>query len=93
MKTVSSMLYSYFIMRGLHEKDKTGSTIKNIDFCSPSNKIKVGGSEADKRIENAEDDKVQAFANHLQKHHVIVNIRRSRGKDIDAACGQLANKQ
>ena len=24
--------------------------------------------------------------------NVIVNIRRSRGKDIDAACGQLANK-
>ncbi len=42
---------------------------------------------------NAEDDKVQAFANHLQKHHVIVNIRRSRGKDIDAACGQLAINQ
>ena len=24
--------------------------------------------------------------------NIIVNIRRSRGKDIDAACGQLANK-
>jgi 23S rRNA (adenine2503-C2)-methyltransferase len=23
---------------------------------------------------------------------LIVNVRRSRGKDIDAACGQLANK-
>lgn len=42
---------------------------------------------------NAEDDKVQQFANHLQKHHVITNIRRSRGKDIDAACGQLAIKE
>ena len=28
----------------------------------------------------------------LEKHHIIVNVRRSRGKDIDAACGQLANK-
>ncbi|MFT4575174.1 MAG: 23S rRNA (adenine2503-C2)-methyltransferase, partial [Polaribacter sp.] len=23
---------------------------------------------------------------------IVVNVRRSRGKDIDAACGQLANK-
>ena len=29
---------------------------------------------------------------YLESKNVIVNIRRSRGKDIDAACGQLANK-
>ena len=28
----------------------------------------------------------------LENKNIIVNIRRSRGKDIDAACGQLANK-
>jgi 23S rRNA (adenine2503-C2)-methyltransferase len=28
----------------------------------------------------------------LEKKGVIVNIRKSRGRDIDAACGQLANK-
>lgn len=33
------------------------------------------------------------FARHLESRRVIVNLRRSRGKDIDAACGQLANKQ
>ena len=36
--------------------------------------------------------KVDAFADYLERNKVIVNIRRSRGKDIDAACGQLANK-
>jgi 23S rRNA (adenine2503-C2)-methyltransferase len=30
--------------------------------------------------------------NHLAKHKVNARLRRSRGKDIDAACGQLANK-
>lgn len=35
---------------------------------------------------------VEDFAAHLEKNKLIVNIRRSRGKDIDAACGQLANK-
>lgn len=37
-------------------------------------------------------DKIDRFANYLENKKVIVNLRRSRGKDIDAACGQLANK-
>ena len=37
-------------------------------------------------------EKVERFAAYLEKNKLIVNIRRSRGKDIDAACGQLANK-
>jgi 23S rRNA (adenine2503-C2)-methyltransferase len=33
-----------------------------------------------------------AFTQHLENNGVICNVRHSRGKDIDAACGQLANK-
>lgn len=36
--------------------------------------------------------KLQRFAHGLEEKNLIVNIRRSRGKDIDAACGQLINK-
>jgi len=42
---------------------------------------------------NTQEDKTDAFAAYLRKHGINVNIRRSRGKDIDAACGQLAVKQ
>lgn len=42
---------------------------------------------------NAEEDKIDAFANHLKNKGVNSYIRRSRGKDIDAACGQLAIKE
>ncbi|TXH20252.1 MAG: 23S rRNA (adenine(2503)-C(2))-methyltransferase RlmN [Chitinophagaceae bacterium] len=38
------------------------------------------------------EEKVNAFMRHLEKNKVNVRLRRSRGKDIDAACGQLANK-
>ncbi len=41
---------------------------------------------------NAEADKIEAFASYLRKEGINTNIRRSRGKDIDAACGQLAVK-
>ncbi len=37
-------------------------------------------------------DKIDAFAQYLKDHGVMATVRRSRGKDIDAACGQLANK-
>ena len=37
-------------------------------------------------------ERLEAFKAHLEKKGIIVNVRRSRGKDIDAACGQLANK-
>jgi 23S rRNA (adenine2503-C2)-methyltransferase len=41
---------------------------------------------------NASEDKITKFAAHLESKNLVVNIRRSRGKDIDGACGQLANK-
>ena len=34
-----------------------------------------------------------AFVRLLENRNMVVNIRRSKGKEIDAACGQLANKQ
>ena len=40
----------------------------------------------------ATDDSLNRFTSRLESHGIIVNVRRSRGKDIDAACGQLANK-
>ena len=38
------------------------------------------------------EDGFETFVTALQKNRVNVRVRRSRGKDIDAACGQLANK-
>ncbi len=47
-------------------------------------------SEAD--YKNTDADTLAKFSNFLEQKGVIVNVRRSRGKDIDAACGQLAIK-
>jgi len=38
------------------------------------------------------EQKTNAFIEYLEKNKVNARLRRSRGKDIDAACGQLANK-
>ncbi|MBT8221025.1 MAG: 23S rRNA (adenine(2503)-C(2))-methyltransferase RlmN [Bacteroidia bacterium] len=50
------------------------------------NPIGLGG------FEKAEEDQIDRFAQFLRTQNVMVTVRRSRGKDIDAACGQLANK-
>jgi len=43
-------------------------------------------------FKKAAEDDIDRFAKHLRSEGVMVTVRRSRGKDIDAACGQLANK-
>ncbi len=39
------------------------------------------------------ETQIDAFARQLRQRGIMVTVRRSRGKDIDAACGQLANKE
>ncbi len=41
----------------------------------------------------ASETRIDDFARYLRSHGVMVTVRRSRGRDIDAACGQLANKE
>jgi 23S rRNA (adenine2503-C2)-methyltransferase len=38
------------------------------------------------------EDHINNFAKEVRKHGIMITVRRSRGKDIDAACGQLANE-
>lgn len=44
------------------------------------------------KFEKPDEQKVENFMHYLEKNRVNARLRRSRGKDIDAACGQLANK-
>lgn len=48
----------------------------------------IDGSE----FQQTTGNRLRAFTNYLEENGVICNVRHSRGKDIDAACGQLANK-
>ena len=48
----------------------------------------IDGSE----FQQTSKERLAAFTGYLENNGVIVNVRHSRGKDIDAACGQLANK-
>ncbi len=43
-------------------------------------------------FKQASNDAINKYVEALEQNGIIVTVRRSRGKDIDAACGQLANK-
>ncbi|HNW76425.1 MAG TPA: 23S rRNA (adenine(2503)-C(2))-methyltransferase RlmN, partial [Bacteroidales bacterium] len=40
----------------------------------------------------ATEARIQAFVSTLERKNLVVNVRKSRGKDIDAACGQLVGR-
>ena len=46
----------------------------------------------DGEFQKTSPERTDAFVEFLERCNLVVNVRRSRGKDIDAACGQLANK-
>jgi 23S rRNA (adenine2503-C2)-methyltransferase len=48
---------------------------------------------AEANYTNTDPLTLEKFAKFLEEKGMVVNIRRSRGKDIDAACGQLAGKK
>lgn len=48
---------------------------------------------AEANFKNTDPQTLDKFAGFLDSRGITVNIRRSRGKDIDAACGQLAGKE
>lgn len=51
MKTISSILFSYFVMRGITDKNATKSNIDLVKFVSPSNKLKIDKEQTDETID------------------------------------------
>ena len=52
----------------------------------------IRDSIGDDQFMQAEKNIIKAYVKALEAQRITVTVRRSRGKDIDAACGQLANK-
>ncbi|MFT7612462.1 MAG: 23S rRNA (adenine2503-C2)-methyltransferase, partial [Parvicellaceae bacterium] len=92
-KTGSRITYEYIIFKDFN--DELIDAQELAEFCKhvpcKVNIIEYNSIDDDE-FQQASIEKVDAFAQYLEEKNIIVNIRRSRGKDIDAACGQLANK-
>jgi 23S rRNA (adenine2503-C2)-methyltransferase len=92
-KTGTRITFEYIIFRDFNDEIEDARELA--EFCKhvpcKINIIEYNPID-DGEFQQANPKKVDAFAAYLENRNLVVNIRRSRGKDIDAACGQLANK-
>jgi len=92
-KTGTRVTFEYIIFKDFNDEIEDAQELAQFCKCVPCkiNIIEYNPID-DGQFQQADPQKVIAFANYLEAKNLIVNVRRSRGKDIDAACGQLANK-
>ena len=92
-KTKSRITYEYVVWEGINDSQKDVDAL--VAFCrfAPSkvNLIEYNPID-DGEFKQASNAAIDRYVHTLEKNGITVTVRRSRGKDIDAACGQLANK-
>ena len=92
-KTRNRISYEYIALRGVNDNMEDAKKLLSLCKHFP---VRVNIIEynpiGDGLFEKADSDQIDRFAKYLTDNEVTVTVRRSRGKDIDAACGQLANK-
>ncbi len=92
-KTKSRITYEYVVWKGINDTQTDVNAL--IEFCkfAPSkvNLIEYNPID-DGTFQQASDAAIDMYVKGLERKGITVTVRRSRGKDIDAACGQLANK-
>ena len=85
--------YEYIAFNGFNDTIKDANNLVKLCRRFP---VKINIIEYnpvdDFDLKKSGRDRLSIFTEHLRKKGVQVTIRRSRGQDIDAACGQLANK-
>ena len=92
-KTGTRITYEYILFKDIN--DSLDDAHELVKFCK-STPCKVNLIEYNSvdniPFQKASNNKTEKFINFLNEKNVIVNLRRSKGKDINAACGQLVNK-
>jgi 23S rRNA (adenine2503-C2)-methyltransferase len=91
--TKNLITFEYIILSGYNNTDEDIKNLKNFARGLPCkiNLIEYNRIQ-DSSYNNTSVSEIENFKLALEKNHFIVNIRKSRGRDIDAACGQLAGK-
>lgn len=91
--TRSRLTYEYILLKQFNDGVKDAEQLVRFVQKVPA---KVNIIEYNKvegiTFEKAENKTLHEFINVLVRNKVTVTVRKSRGEDIDAACGQLANK-
>lgn len=93
-KTRSKITYEYVVWKNIN--DNKASVDALVKFCKyvpcKVNLIEYNPID-DGEFQQASEESINAYIKALEANNIVAKVRRSRGKDIDAACGQLANKE
>lgn len=61
MKAISSTIFDYFLIRGIFDKETTGSKINLVKFMSPSNKLKLADEGDSKKLVKLKGDDAKTY--------------------------------
>ena len=92
-KTKSKITYEYVVWKGINDDKRSIDAL--VKFCKyvPCKVNLIEYNPIDEGMfQQASEEATNAYITALEKNNIVAKVRRSRGKDIDAACGQLANK-
>ena len=92
--TKNEITFEYILFKDLNDGLKDAEELVKIYRQVPAdlvNIIEYNPIDAF-QFNKPDEESTQQFIQYLEAHKVNAHLRRSRGKDIDAACGQLANK-
>lgn len=92
--TRNQITFEYILFQNFNDSLKDADELIRIYRQVPADLINIiEYNPIDKaRFRKPDEDVVEKFMQYLASNRVNARLRRSRGKDIDAACGQLANK-
>lgn len=92
-KTKKKVTYEYVVWKGINDTEEHATAL--LKFCrivpSKVNLIEYNPID-DGKFQQAPEAALNMYMDILERNGITTRIRKSRGKDIDAACGQLANK-
>lgn len=92
-KTKRKVTYEYVIWDGVNDDEKHAKALAKFCKIIPSKVNIIQYNPIDEgEFRQASQEAVDMYVNILEKEGIIAKVRKSRGQDIDAACGQLANK-
>jgi 23S rRNA (adenine2503-C2)-methyltransferase len=93
-KTKNMVTFEYIVFKDLNDTIADAEELFQFSKYVPSkvNLIEYNSIDGGE-FQNTSGNKLHRFKAYLEDKGLTATIRRSRGKDIDAACGQLANKK
>ncbi len=93
-ETGNEITLEYILFKGFNDSLKDADELIKVYRQVPADLVNIIEYNTIDAADFSKPDEetVEKFINHLSKARVNARLRRSRGKDIDAACGQLANK-